>query len=613
ADLHCSAVLLKGRSNYLCRRRWQNLVNDSPLRLTNSERLALLPLVLWAQQTQTGDIAEVGAFGGEGSNLVWSKLQSGSERGSCRNQRCSERQRCFLNRVRAAASKAHIVVVNHALLMADIAAEHVPIGAYSTLIVDEAHHLERAACQHLGRELNRWALRSWCSRMYESEGVATGLLTQILLGLDALQLKHPVLPRLKDLVEFTQQDVSRLGEKAESFFQRITIVLQTEIQDAANSYSAKLRLRQPEEFFQKHSADEVEDLHKALNSCNETLHLLIETLGEFPAGSLPKQNDWDDDLSGSYEELLQIKDTFAFFREGSNPEWVCWAELPKQKESSALLYAAPLNAGEILRSQLFAPLRTAILTSATLTIADRFIYFLRKIGLDENESVQTLQLGSPFDFEKQMHLCLPAYLPSPRSPEFELQIVQLLTEILKRFPQGTLGLFTSHRMLDFAAATLTKDLVNRRVLVQGQSGSRDQLLRQFRDQPGSVLLGTDSFWEGIDVVGEALELLIVAKLPFEVPSEPLVEAKLEKLRDEGKDPFMYYTVPEAIIRLKQGIGRLIRSKSDRGAALICDSRLVKTRYGKAFLDSLPVPVRILQTQEEIFKFLEELFQSYISS
>jgi ATP-dependent DNA helicase DinG len=154
---------------------------------------------------------------------------------------------------------------------------------------------------------------------------------------------------------------------------------------------------------------------------------------------------------------------------------------------------------------------------------------------------------------------------------------------------------------------LENELPQRSLLVQGQNASRDQLLRRFREEPKSILLGTDSFWEGIDVVGEALELLLVAKLPFEVPSEPLVEARLEKLKAEGKDPFLYYTVPEAIIRLRQGLGRLIRSKTDRGAALLCDSRLIQSRYGQAFLDSLPVEVKIFQTQEDMLAQLACFF------
>jgi ATP-dependent DNA helicase DinG len=288
-------------------------------------------------------------------------------------------------------------------------------------------------------------------------------------------------------------------------------------------------------------------------------------------------------------------------------DWVYWAELPRRHDQTALLYAAPLNVADILREQLFSPLRTVVLTSATLTVAGRFHYYLRKVGLTDRENVRSLKLGSPFDFSRQMRLGLPAFLPSPRQPEYEERMAGMLRDLVKRIPRGTLGLFTSHRALKIAGKALDREIPSRSLLVQGAGGSRDQLLRRFRDEPGSVLLGTDSFWEGIDVVGEALELLLVTKLPFEVPSEPLVEARLERLAAEGKDPFLYYTVPEAIIRLRQGIGRLIRSRTDRGAALVCDARLTQSRYGRAFLDSLPVPVTVYETYDDMIRDLEAFF------
>lgn len=605
-----SAVLLKGRSNYLCRRRWENLTTDQPLRLSSGERLSLLPLVLWADQTRTGDIAEVGAFGGEGSNAVWGRIAS--DPGTCRGKRCQQRSRCFHQRIRAAAARAHILVVNHALLMSDLAADRIPIGAYSTLVIDEAHHLERAASQHLGKELNAWMFRSWTSRMYDAEGVPTGLLAQILLGLGAASSDHPVLPGLKRSLEETADQIVHLRQASADFFQQVTSRVRQQVPPQDNTYSQKLRLREPGNFLGISSPTEV-PLMQVVSAVDRSLGQCVSALSDVPVSALPRKEDWQDELSAAREEIQQIQETLRFFFAAVSDDWVYWAELPRRQEYDALLYAAPLNAGDILRHQLFAPLRSAVMTSATLTVAGRFHYFLRKVGLHEQDNARTLQpvrvlrLGSPFDFERQMLIGLPSYLPSPRQPQFEQEVIRLMQATLQRLPRGTLGLFTSHRMLTAVGEALGREKAERRLLVQGQNGSRDQLLRRFREEPGSILLGTDSFWEGIDVMGEALELLLVAKLPFEVPSEPLVEARLEKLKAEGKDPFMYYTVPEAIIRLRQGIGRLIRSRTDRGAALICDSRLVSSRYREAFLQSLPVPVKVFDSQEDMIRELEKFF------
>lgn len=603
--LKFSAVLLKGRNNYLCRRRWVNLTSDQPLRLSNNERQALLPLVLWAEQTRTGDIAEVSAFGGEGSGALWMRIAS--DAGSCRGKRCRERHRCFHNRIRTAAGRSHVVVVNHALLMSDLASNRVPIGAYKTLVIDEAHHLERAASQHLGKELSSWMFRFWTNRMFEPAAVPTGFLAQMLLGMGAASSDHPVLPALTKVVEAAANDVAVLNRASADFFQKLTASLQAAIPPQQNTYTQKLRLRQPDQFLDELPGTASPLIQAALKA-EKSIAQIITTLGDIPSGVLPRGDEWVDDLRGAQEEIRNYRQTLEFFTAPPDDNWVYWAELPRRSENDAILYAAPLNAGEILKQHLFDPLRTGIMTSATLTVADRFHYFLRKIGLKEEENVATLKLGSPFDFERQMLIGLTAYLPSPKNPHFEAEVIQLIESLLKKLQRGTLGLFTSHRMLQAVGRALEKSKTAKRLLVQGQSGSRDRLLRQFRDEPGSVLLGTDSFWEGIDVMGEALELLFVAKLPFEVPSEPLVEARLEKLKSEGKDPFMYYTVPEAVIRLRQGIGRLIRSKSDRGVALICDSRLVSTRYGEAFLQSLPVHVEIFNSQDDIIAALKSFFE-----
>jgi predicted DnaQ family exonuclease/DinG family helicase len=609
-----SAVLLKGRNNYLCLRRWENLVTEQPLKLSQGERLALLPLVLWASQTRTGDVAEVGSFGGEGSLALWNRIAS--DQNSCRGRRCQEfgqSNRCFHAGIRAAAARAHVVVVNHALLMADIAAEHAPIGAYSTLIVDEAHHLGKAAAQHLGRELNSRLFAFWARRLSDGENPPQGMMHRILLGLGAAKTDHPALPGIGKLLEEAAHLVGEFRQAAADYFRDATAAVRQKIagqtggsSSANGEYTPKLRLRDPAEFFGIAQPEETA-LYQSLKTLVQSLGKIVNDLGDIPLTSLPRGEEWKDEISSSLDELLQMGEVFKFYLAPPSEDWVYWAELPRKQEYDVMLFAAPLNVSAILGEQLFQPLRCAILTSATLTVAGRFHYFLKKMGLSDAAEARTLQVGSPFDFERQMTIALPAFLPSPRQPSFETQIAMMMQEVLQRLPRGALGLFTSYRTLRSVGELLRREMPERTLLIQGQDGSRDHLLRQFREEPRSILLGTDSFWEGIDVVGDALELLIVAKLPFEVPSEPLVEARLEKLKKEGKDAFMYYTVPEAIIRLRQGVGRLIRSKTDRGAAILCDTRLVQSRYGEAFLQSLPAPVQVFDNAQEMVVALERFF------
>ncbi len=589
-----SAVLLKGRGNYLCRRRWENLTTQSSISLSPQDGEALLSLVLWVSQTVTVDISEAGGM--EGRGFLWARIAS--EAGSCRGKRCRHRHHCFHLRVRQTAARAHAVVVNHALLMADLAANRVPIGLYRTLIVDEAHHLEKAAAQHLGRELNAWTIRSWASRTFDAEGIPKGLLQQILLGIGAARKPHPSLDGLQAMLEDTTEAVSKLRNTSDEFFRQLTEAARRAAPPKENDYTQKLRLREPDRFFLE-LGEKGEALTHSLSEIARKMEIIRDSLTDFSAEVLPQAEDWLVDLRGALEELLDISETLKFFRQPADENWVYWTEIPSRREADAVFYAAPLNAGDILKDQLFDPLRAGVLTSATLTVSGRFHYFMRKVGLRNSYNVSTLQLGSPFSFPDQMLIALPDFLPSPRDSDFESRCADLICDLIEELDCGTLGLFTSYKMLTRVADNLQKRSSGRRILVQGRDGSRDSLLGRFRRDPASVLLGTDSFWEGIDVVGEALELLLVAKLPFEVPSEPLVEARLEKLKAEGKDPFMFYTVPEAIIRLRQGIGRLIRSKTDRGAAVIFDSRLANTRYGKAFTASLPTKIKLLNTKDDL--------------
>ncbi len=272
--------------------------------------------------------------------------------------------------------------------------------------------------------------------------------------------------------------------------------------------------------------------------------------------------------------------------------------------------AVPLNIADLLKKTLYDRLDSAVFTSATLAVDNSFDYFKHRVGLDLVEAkVTSAILGSPFNYEKQLLLAIPDFLDDPRNEQFTAQLADLIKESHHQHPTGMLVLFTNYSMLNRLYNDLQLHFEAERILLlaQGKSGSRTSIINQFREYHESILFGTDSFWEGIDVPGEALELLLIAKLPFDVPSEPLVAAKMEEIKKNGGNPFIEFSVPEAIIKFRQGFGRLIRHKDDFGAVIVCDNRLSRMQYGKQFLNALPVEAKIYHAKDILFGDLKSWF------
>jgi ATP-dependent DNA helicase DinG len=316
-----------------------------------------------------------------------------------------------------------------------------------------------------------------------------------------------------------------------------------------------------------------------------------------------------DNRSGDVEALAE---TVTRLTTADDEEFVYWYEVPPDGSTADVsLYAAPLHVGSRLREVFFPALRSVVTTSATLAVAGKFTYFLDRIGLTGRigERVRTLAVGSPFDYDKQALVAVPAWFPNPKSPLFQEAVVGLVRSTILRVRRGTLVLFTSYKMLNDTYRAVRDDLSANEILLLGQGldGSRSSISDIFRAERESVLFGTESFWQGVDMPGEALELLIIVKLPFSVPTEPLLIAQSEELKKNGKDPFLHLTVPEAAIRFRQGFGRLIRTQTDRGAVLILDTRVVTERFGRAFTLSLPTACRAFASLEELLDALESWF------
>lgn len=343
-----------------------------------------------------------------------------------------------------------------------------------------------------------------------------------------------------------------------------------------------------------------------------SLHEILEILKDIPEDTIRYQKQIYQEILAQFTQIDTLINNLQFLINAEWDNWVYWFELPtKENSDDSRLFAAPLDIAELLNERLYQNLNTAVFTSATLTVGKQFDYFLKRTGLNlvEPDRLETILLDSPFQYDEQVLLAIPSFVPDPRSAEFRGAIKEVLASLATEINRGTLVLFTSYVLLNDLYEALRTTYESHRVplYAQGINGSRHAIINYFKQQTNSVLFGTDSFWEGVDVPGESLEILLITKLPFDVPTEPLIQAKIEKIQREGGNPFFDYTIPEAVIKFRQGFGRLIRSKTDYGAVIILDNRVIKKMYGRHFLNSLPVQSKIFQSLEELISALKRWF------
>jgi predicted DnaQ family exonuclease/DinG family helicase len=594
-----TAALVKGRSNYLCLNKWHRVIDEAEQALTVRERAALLPLVLWAQQTTTGDVSENTGFRGGGE--LWSKVCA--ERNYCLGPRCRYHGRCFLMRIRRAAAEAHLVVVNHSLFFSDLASENAVLSDYDFVIFDEAHHLEEVATQYLGVELNWWTIRAMLNRLHQGERLATGTLPSFHLSVRRSGLPEPDQAPLLDSIAAASEARQDLWHVAVEFFRTLTESARTIYGGGAGEYIGKYRYRANDRLLQSVAGPaavlraSLVQLHQRLLRLTGLLELAQITRikdGERLLEELLARMRDGHDCIGALDHLISAE----------AEDHVYWVEIPAQEESfDARLLSAPLNVNQLMRTLVYDRLQAAVHTSATLTVAGRFDYFLQRSGLDlvEPERLRILSVGSPFNFQEQALVCVPAYLPTPKQPGFVEAVIDALHGILLTSRGGALVLFTSYEMLDRAYEALEEPLSREGIMIlgQGRDGSRTNLLNRFRGESEAVLMGTSSFWEGVDIPGDSLRNLVLVKLPFQVPTEPIVEAHVEQLQKRGRSAFNDYLLPEAVIRFRQGFGRLIRRADDHGVVLIMDNRVLTTRYGATFLQSLPVQTYAIPSAESL--------------
>jgi len=579
------AALLKGRSNYLCLRRLALFRRSKSLEAHEVQVLA--KILAWLPVTETGDRAELSLR--EQEVAVWGKVQAEQE--TCLGDRCPHlrKGRCFLYRARHRAEAAHIIVVNHALLLSDMMVSNRVLPEYHHLIIDEAHHLEARATEQLGFDVNRSQAYSLLASLTHQmpTGQYRGLLPGIPQHFRGSTVEPEIQEQVRKYLTKLQHQVEQAQRATDNFFDSLhTFVRDTLMPESGRINTAyDLRIEVTKGVRNQPDWSEVEiladDLDSDLLKVEQGLHNLHTGFSDMEDQGILDYDDLLQEIWARLEHVRELREQIQAIVIQPVSAGVYWLSVGARDQEIAL-HSAPLHVGPLLEQNLFSKLETVILTSATLRTANNFSYIRERLELEDAEE---LTVGSPFDYANSTLLCLPADIPEPGQPQYQNTVSKATTDLCLATEGRALVLFTSHSQLRSTYRAITRPLEEAGIVVYGQGldGSRRQLLERFKTNPRSVLLGTRSFWEGIDVVGPALSCLVIVRLPFSVPSDPVFAARSRAF----EDPFGQYAVPEAVLRFRQGFGRLIRSCTDRGVVVVLDRRIVSKSYGASFLDSLP--------------------------
>ncbi|WP_067929037.1 helicase C-terminal domain-containing protein [Alicyclobacillus shizuokensis] len=592
--------VFKGRTHYICMRKLRHESELLGWTHVPEEVRAYMRLLVWLTETETGSREELAMTGAE--QRVWPRVQSESE--TCINKRCPFFKPCFYFRARAQAYDADVVVTNHALVMTDLKAENRVLPPYEKLIVDEAHHLEEEATRQLGEEVRHGQIRALLARLVRDHG-RQGVLPELHERLTE-QGRTSLVADVSELMDICQEFESQLNHAFAALAKiipphanELRLTAQIHSHPAWPQYAGAVA--ELSQLWQRAQGKLSRLADAAAASDDELAGRMLDAVGYFPA------------LGAAIETMDKAQE--------ETPEWVTWIEAGAEvRGASALrnvnLYRTPLDIAPILEERLFAKKSSVVLTSATLSVEGRFSYVTHRLGLanfSKSGRLAEVKVPSPFQLRRQALLCVPN--DAPELAKMETHDAALwLAESVYRLAMASRGkmlvLFTSHQLLRATAAHVRDPLVGAgyQLFAQGLDGNRSRLLEAFRQHPHGVLFGAQSFWEGIDLPGDQLRTLVIVRLPFAPPTHPVTKARHEQLEQQGQSAFWHASLPEAVVRFRQGFGRLIRTSSDRGAVICYDRRLVESRYGRVFVRSLDGVVPIYAPESEVIGKVQTFFQ-----
>jgi ATP-dependent DNA helicase DinG len=530
---------MKGRANYLCRQKLYDA--DREPMLAGLDDISEFRIIReWEQTTQTGDRSELTSLR-EGSS-TWAKLDARSD--LCSGQKCLQFDRCFITEMHRKASQSDIIIVNHHLFFADLAVRDEAYGGilpdYAAVIFDEAHEIEDVAGQYFGMSVSNTQIQELVKD--------TSLISR---------KKFFSTPEL-------DRSLIHLNDRTEEFFRLFP-------QEGRQGF------RDHDRFLDQH-----EDAYRELLLSLDLLRAQLELTQDAVEDTLPL-----------VRRAALIQQALQFWMKCSDKTYVYWVE---RRGRGLYLQATPIDVSRMLGAHLIDRVESVILTSATLTVAGSFDYAQTRLGL---QNARTLHVEGSFNYANQALLYVPPHLPDPRRPEFTLLAANEIEQLLEASRGRAFVLFTSYQQMR-QIYELLKERLEFPMLLQG-SAPRTALIDRFRATPNAVLFATSSFWQGVDVQGEQLSCVIIDRLPFAVPSDPVIAARVDAIREEGGNPFYEYQIPQAALTLKQGFGRLIRSTSDRGVLALLDNRITRLQYGKVFFDSLPA-YRFTKKLEDVQEF-----------